>query len=196
MIGLTGASGSGKSAAAAILAGFGAQVIDADKIAHEVAEERETLDELTREFGDWIVDARGGFNRAQASKRAFSDSGFLSRLTEITHKYIIKTIYARLDEITARDPAAVVVLDAPIPVEKGFLDVANVVWVVSTTRETRLERVVCRDGIDVGAAESRFAAQLPDSGYERLADVVIDNNGDINGLERELRRQYESLINC
>jgi len=199
VIGLTGASGSGKSEAARVLSGFGADVIDADKIARAVVGDRVVLDELVRAFGDWIVDGQGGFNRAAASKRAFADGPFLARLTEITHKYITDEIYARVDEFKRKPPPegreyAVIVIDAPIPVEKGFLDLSDTIWVIKSPRKTRLERVVARDNISAGAAEARFSAQLDDAGYEKLADVVIDNAGDVGELAGELLRQYRLLL--
>jgi len=190
VIGLTGASGSGKSEAARILSGLGAYIIDADKVAREVTDRRETMDELVREFGGWIVGPRGRFNRADASKRAFSDGVFLKRLTEITHKYIIKEIYGRVESFITDPAPGAIVIDAPIPVEKGFLDISDAVWVISTSRAVRLERVMARDRIARDAAEARFASQLSDAEYEKLADVVIYNNGGPENLEAEVALQY------
>lgn len=196
IIGLTGGSGSGKSSAAAILAGLGARVIDADKIAHEVSERRDVLDELKESFGDWIIGENGSFNRALASKRAFSDTDFLGRLTGITHKYIINEIYARVGdikrELTADNTAgsAVIVIDAPLPVEKGFLDLADEVWVIRASRGVRRDRVIERDNIGADAVEARFSSQLPDAGYEKLADALIDNDGTPEDLERVLTAEF------
>jgi len=191
-IGLTGSSGSGKSAVAEVLSGLGAAVVDADKIAYETAEMPETLDELARAFGGWIAEG-GRFNRPQASIKAFSDKRFLGRLTEITHKYIIKEIYNRVEAIKSSCGGAVIVIDAPIPVDKGFLDLADAVWVVSAPRGDRLGRVMRRDGIGAAAAEARFASQLPDEEYLKLADCVIENNGDLDALRQEVERMYATI---
>ena len=197
VIGLTGSSGSGKSAAAKILSALGAEIIDTDAIARDVVKRRDTLDELIVALGGWVVDGQGRFDRARVSERAFADSAVLARLTEITHKFIIDDIRSRIDALNAANAASaagrVIVIDAPLPVERGFLDTSDVVWVVSATRERRLRRVMERDGISAGAAEARFASQMADEDYERLADVVIRNNGDIGGLEAEIRRQYALL---
>ena len=218
IIGLTGSSGSGKSEAARMLSGLGAHVIDADAVSHEITDTREVLAELREEFGDWVVGAHGGFDRALASKKAFADSGFLKRLTGITHKYIIKEVYRRVagmrDCISTRpagdisiaagvrpegdtDSAAgvrgVIVIDAPLPVEKGFLDLADTVWVVSAPRSQRLERIMSRDGLSREAAGARLSSQLSDEGYERLADVIINNGGGIDELRAAVTRNYEAL---
>ena len=202
IIGLTGSSGSGKSEAAKFLSGFGAKVIDADEISHNVVKNRETLNELACALGGWVLDEQGAFNRARVSERAFSDPEFLSRLTEITHRYIVDEVYRRVDALKSayaerRDAggkALVIVIDAPIPVKKGFLDISDVVWVVKSERARRLERVKKRDGIGAAAAQARFSSQMPDGEYEKLADVVIDNDGGLAELERELRGHYEKLL--
>ena len=193
VIGLTGGSGSGKSEAAKILAGLGARVIDADEVAHRAVEKPEALAELKGAFGAAVIDARGGFDRAAASELAFSDAAFLRRLTEVTHKYIIKDIYALVAGFK-RAGSAPIVIDAPLPVEKGFLDVSDAVWVVRSPRRQRVARIVRRDGISEAAAEARLASQLPDAGYERLADVVIDNGGGVAELEAGVRRAYGELL--
>ena len=192
IIGLTGSSGSGKSEAAKILSGHGASVIDADAISHEVAERRETLDELSRAFGAWVIDKDGRFNRGSVSERAFSDGEFLAALTAITHKYIVNEIYERVDKLKA-EGCGIIVIDAPIPVKKGFLDISDVVWVVKSPRSRRLQRVVERDGIGLGAAEARFASQLPDDEYDKLADAVILNDGNLQDLADELSRRLRML---
>lgn len=228
IIGLTGASGSGKSAAAKALSGLGAIVIDADEISHSVVDGRAALGELALTFGDWVVGGDGKFDRARVSVRAFSDKEFLARLTGITHKYIIKEIYRRVEEIkrgavgdgdaavdggdTAADDGdaalidgcgvggrrrrrgrRVIVIDAPIPVSHGFLDLADEVWVIKAGRAQRLERVMLRDGVSREAAEARFASQLSEGEYEALADVSINNMGDLAELEREIGELYGEL---
>ena len=193
VIGLTGASGSGKSEAARILKGLGAAVIDADAVARAIVERREVLDELVEAFGDWVADGQGKFNRAAVSERAFSDAKFLERLTVITHKYIIKEICGFVDSLKSGGNSFPIVIDAPIPVERGFLDLSDTVWVIKAPRRRRLERVVARDKISAGAAEARFMSQLPDADYEKLADVLIENDGDLCNLENELIRQFNQL---
>jgi dephospho-CoA kinase len=197
IIGLTGSSGSGKSEAAKVLSGLGATVIDADAISREIVNRRQTLDELVNAFGGWVVDEQGRFNRTRVSKRAFSDNAFLARLTVITHKYIAEDIYMRVDAIKSdscdNSGARYIVIDAPLPVERGFLDLADVVWMIKSPRDQRVHRIVARDNISAGGAEARFASQLSDAEYEKLADVVIHNDGSLAELENEIKRCFGQL---
>jgi len=194
VVGLTGSSGSGKSEAAKILKGLGARLIDADEVAREVLKKREALAELVAEFGDWVVDGQGNYNRAPVSEKAFSDTGFLKRLTEITHKYIIKEIDRRMRELQAGIGGYIIVIDAPIPVERGFLDVSDYVWVVKSPREHKLGRIIARDGISPGAAKARLMSQLPDAEYEKLADEVIENNSGLDQLKCEIKKLYAKIV--
>ena len=198
VIGLTGSSGSGKSEAAKMLANLGALIIDADEAAHAIVEKREVLDELASAFGDWVVDGAGRYNRAQVSIRAFSDKGFLERLTAITHKYIIEEILSRVDELkrgAGGTQKTIIVIDAPIPVEHGFLDISDYVLVIKAPRAQRLNRIIERDGISGAAAEARLLSQMPDEEYIKLADAVICNEGDMEALEHEMTKLYGCLIN-
>ena len=192
VIGLTGSSGSGKSEAAKILAGWGAAIIDADAISRAIVEERSVLDELICAFGEWVVDREGKFNRAIVSKRAFSDAATLARLSEITHKYIAKEIYRQVERLKSSHDGFIVI-DAPIPAKNGFIDISDVVWVIKSPASQRLKRILARDGISVEAALARISSQLPDGEYERLADSVIINDGGIDKLKNNLKR-YINMV--
>ena len=55
VIGLTGGSGSGKSVAAKIFEEYGALIVDADKISHEITDSDEkVLDRIKTEFSDKV----------------------------------------------------------------------------------------------------------------------------------------------
>ena len=195
VIGLTGGTGSGKSEAAKILKTLGAAVIDADAVSREVVERRDVQAELVGEFGAWVVDEHGRFNRSQVSKKAFSDKIFLERLTKITHKYIIKAIGKLLDDLKARADCKIIVIDAPIPVKHGFLDISDFVWVLDSPREQRRKRIIERDGLGPEDADARLMAQMPDGEYKKLADALIDNSGGLDALEREIGRLYAQVMN-
>jgi dephospho-CoA kinase len=193
VIGLTGGSGSGKSAAAEILRAFGAVILDADQLSREATADAAVLRGLEAAFGREIFDENGRLNRQYVSDRAFSEKDFLERLTEITHAYIIKEIYARIADSRARAPGRVIVLDAPVPVKKGFLDVADAVWVMTADYDTRMARIMARDHLSAERAAARIRAQLSDAAYAQMADVSVENNGGAAELEKKLRRCWREF---
>ena len=207
VIGLTGGSGSGKSEVARVLRGFGAVAVDADEVSREAADDPDVLSRLKAALGDWVVGVDGRFDRKAVGRRVFSDRNALEALTVITHDYIIKAIDERVRAYRAGQGAGygavhgawhggaapALVLDAPLPVRRGFLDNVDVVWAVVCDVSKKVERIVSRDGIDAELARARLAAQMADADYARLADVVLTNNGSLADLERSARQAWDSL---
>jgi dephospho-CoA kinase len=188
IIGLTGASGGGKTSVGAILAKKGGYVIDADKIAREITEPGSSaLDELVRRFGAGILE-NGRLNRRALGDLAFSDAEKLNALNDITHKYILLEIYNRLQKAKDDKKYKFIVIDAPLLVETGLHKAVDEVWLVRADRETAVARVVKRDGITAERAEARLAARTRLDDIETLAAKVIYNSGDMERLEELVDR--------
>ena len=142
-------------------------------------------------FGDAVFDGLNHFDRKKTADIAFRDKVFLIQLTQIIHQYIIERIYRIIDEIQQHsDSVAAIVIDAPIPVEKGFLDISDEIWSVVADYENKLTRVLERDHISKEQAVARFSSQISDEEYRRLADVVIENNGSKVELRKKVRKNW------
>lgn len=185
-IALTGGIGSGKSTVARLLEAKGAVVVDADAIAREIVEPGQpALAEIRETFGPEIIDADGRLDRARLAEIVFADADALGLLNGITHP--------RIAELLARAPVdAVVVYDMPLLVEQGPAALAG--WdriiVVDCSDDLRLQRLVER-GLDVDDAGRRISAQATREERLAVADVVIDNTGDLPALEIQVDRLWE-----
>ncbi|WKU07450.1 dephospho-CoA kinase [Micromonospora sp. HUAS LYJ1] len=179
-VGLTGGIGSGKSAVAARLAERGAVIVDSDRIAREVvAPGTEGLAAIVAAFSDRVLTADGALDRAALGALVFADATARRRLEEITHP----RVRARSAELFATAPAdAVVVNDVPLLVEVGLAPTYHLVVVVRTALATRLERLTRTRGMSRAEAERRIAAQADDARRRAVADVVLDNDGDLDEL--------------
>lgn len=191
IIGVTGAIGSGKSIVSKILSDLGAVIIDADVLARAVTSKgSEALSELVSYFGAEILNENGELNRKKLAELAFNDKIKLHALNSITHKHIVRKIKLAVENIKAAGKNEVVVIDAPLPVENGFLDVVDEVWVVTSDREKRIKRIMERSGYTGEEAESRINSQMKDEEYLKLATEVLENNREIEELEKAVVKLF------
>ncbi|HOJ09972.1 MAG TPA: dephospho-CoA kinase [Clostridiales bacterium] len=191
VIGVTGGIGSGKSTVTRILSDLGAEIIDADKIAREITAKGEpALQELVDYFGPGILNDNGELRRTKLAEIVFVDKEKLDILNSITHKYVVKRLISHLEKLRYENKTSFTVLDVPIPVKHGFLDIVNEVWVVTADKETRIKRVMERNKISYEEAVNRIQSQKSDEEYLRLANEVIINNGTLEELEGTIARLY------
>lgn len=191
ILGVTGGIGSGKSSVARILKDLGAVLIDADSISKAVtARGGKALEELAGYFGEAILDGSGELDRKTVAGMVFKDPVKLHALEAITHKHIIARILESVENLRSRGRTEVVALDVPIPVEHGFLDTADEVWVVTADMESRIARIMERSGYSHEEARDRINSQMKDEEYLLVADEVIRNDGSMEELEQAVVKLF------
>jgi dephospho-CoA kinase len=191
LVGLTGGIGSGKSTAAQLLAERGAVVLDADDLARRVVA-RGTSGHAAVEhaFGPSVMAEGGDIDRGRLADLVFHDAGARRRLEAIVHPEVARLFAEELERY--RDTDRIVVYVVPLLAERGLGSMFDVVVVVSAPEETRLARLRAR-GVQAEAARDRMSAQLSDKERERVADVVILNNGTQEELERQIDALWADL---
>lgn len=193
VIGITGGIGTGKSAVAKIFADKGVRVLDADEISREVTDVGGAAIEEIREWlGDKAIDSRGALNRKFVSSLVFSEKTKLDRLSAIVHRYVFSEIAESLRQ-EAEKLTKIVVLDVPIPVKNGFLDVCDQVWVVESDVSLRLNRLIER-GMEEEDVLRRMSLQMTPEEYAELADVLIDNNADLDALRIQVEKHIKEQL--
>lgn len=190
VIGLTGGSGCGKNEVANILSERGIFTVDTDRVYHAiVSSDCECTRELASAFGKNVLNADGSLSRPRLAEIVFSDDGGreerMKRLGDITHRYIRAETEAFLQKEKDRG-AKVSVIDAPVLFESGFSSFCDTTLAVLASKETRLSRIIARDGIDKDAALKRILAQPSDSFYIEKADFIIRNDGSLDDLIKEV----------
>lgn len=193
-IGLTGGIGSGKSTVARLLADFGATVIDADRVGHQVyAPGTPGWTQVVDRFGADIVAEDGSIDRRRLGAIVFADAGALLALNEIVHPLIGAEIARRIRVHREVPTDSVLVIEAALLVEAGWNDLTDEMWLVRAGSETVVERVCAARGLDPAQVQARIAAQASDAERLAVADVVIDNEGSLADLERRVRDAWERL---
>ena len=194
LIGLTGGIGSGKSEVATAFAALGADVLDADEIAHAISRRGEAGHRAVVEsLGASFVGADGELDRAALRRRAFDDPAFRRDLEQLLHPLIA----ARLEDAIGALTGPYGVLVVPLLLERGGLRkrVARVL-VVDCPEAEQLRRVQLRSGLAADDVRKIMATQLPRADRLAAADDVIDNSGprEALGLQVErLDRRYREL---
>ncbi len=191
IIGITGGIGSGKSTVSRILSNIGAKIIDADVIARKIITKgNKVFDQVVSFFGKEILDEDGELNRKKLSEIVFKDAEKLKALNNITHKYIAEVIRNKIEREKQEKNFETIVVDVPIPFDNWFLDMVDEVWVVNVDRETRIKRIMDRNGLSRDEAMKRILSQRSETEYLNIADKIIDNNSDIKDLEKQVVKLY------
>lgn len=195
IIGVTGGIGTGKSTVSAILEELGAILLDADIISRQVVEpnERAYL-EVVKTFGEKVLNKDKTLDRKKLAEIVFTSDDKRKLLEDIIHKEVIRVIKEKITLYHEYGYNGTIVLDVPIPVEDGFLDTVDKVWVVVSDNKIRLSRIIKRGGITAEDAQNRINSQLSQDNYMKLADVVIENNGNFIQLREKVKNIYSSLM--
>ena len=198
IIGLCGGSGSGKGSVAKMFLNFNIPSIDADKVYHELTDKpSECLSELSSVFGKEILNEMGGLDRGALGKIVFYGDKAEERrkkLNTISHRHVLVKIREIISEYREKDYPAVLV-DAPLLFESGFNTECDCIILVFAERETRIKRIVERDGITPSLAEKRIDAQIPDEELKSRVDYVIDNSGPFAKTYGQVTKITKELFN-
>lgn len=195
IIGLTGQTGAGKSSVREILREKGAAVIDADTVAHKITESNlDCIYDIVSHFSCSVLNKNGSIDRKALGKKVFSDKKELLALNKIIFPYILEEIERLVLEYIANGKGNVII-DGATVIESGCGKMCDVLISVVAEEETRLTRIIKRDGISKKDAERRISAQKPVEFYTENSDYVIENNSTPADLERKVNSVLKNMLN-
>ncbi|MGZ4873772.1 MAG: dephospho-CoA kinase [Candidatus Angelobacter sp.] len=196
-VGLTGGVACGKSTVARMFADLGANIVDADTIAHELYRPgHEVLQELVKHFGPEILKPDGELDRARLAALVF-DGGRVEELNRIVHPAVIRQQDQWMRALGEKDPYAVAIVEAALIFEAGVKDHFDRIMVVTCRPAQKTARFAQRTGMNEDEAradvERRNKAQMSDEEKARRADFVIDNSGSVEETRHQVQRIYSEL---
>jgi dephospho-CoA kinase len=196
-VGLTGGIGSGKSEVARRLAAHGAVIIDADVAAREVvAPGTPGLAQIAEAFGSGVLGPDGALDRERLGTIIFRDPAQRAKLNAIVHPLVGEWMRAAERAAAAADPAPdglIVVHDVPLLAENRRAGDFDLVIVVDVPPELQVERLVSQRGMTPDQARARMAAQAGRPQRLAVADLVIDNSGSLDDLDRRVTGVWADL---
>ncbi|HKY06962.1 MAG TPA: dephospho-CoA kinase [Candidatus Binatia bacterium] len=193
LIGLTGGIASGKSTAAKIFRDLGAAIVDADALAREVVEPgQDAWKDIVDEFGPAVLQADQTLDRQKLRATIFNNPAARKKLESIIHP----RVRARAEERIKQHAAAgyeIVVYEVPLLFEGNLHEWLRPVVLIASNVEVQKRRLQTRDGLDAEAAQKHIDAQMSLAEKRRLADYVIENDGSLDDLERQVRAVFNAV---
>ena len=190
LYGLTGGIGAGKSTVCRLLQELGITVVAADDVGRQVvAPGSAGLAAIVTAFGPEVLDSHGALDRRKLGALVFADVEKRQQLEAIMHPLVKQHSQAIFAELTQAGVPIIVYESALLFETDRHLEMQGVI-VVTASEAQRIARVQQRDGSTEAAVRARLQAQMDEAEKRQRADYVLENNGDLD----DLRRQVQALV--
>lgn len=190
IVGLTGGIASGKSTVSNLFRKYGIEIVDADKVAKEVSEKKESIEKISNIFGKDILDSDGKIVREKLREKAFKNRKLLQELNKIIHPQVME-YFKRKKEENSKDE--ILIFDIPLLYETKMEYLCDKIIVVGVDVQKQIRRVVARDGSSEELAKKIIFNQMPLDEKIKKADIVIMNDGTLDELEAKVMKIYREL---
>ena len=188
-IAVTGPLACGKSTFVRILGEMGAETVSADALVHDLLlGDEKTIRSIAGRFGDGVRSEEGAIDRRALAGVVFGDPEALKDLEDILHPLVRE----ETDHRVAASSAEVFVAEMPLLFEgerSGQFDLT----VAVTAPEERRKAWAAERGMGEGQRRAIEARQLPQEEKARRADVVVENDGDLDKLRGQARGLFEKV---
>ncbi len=194
IVGLTGGVASGKTVVSKVFREEGAWIIDLDQVAREMVQpHRPAYRDLIKAFGREILCKDGQIDRKRLASMVFTNPKQRALLNQILHPRIKGEMDRRIKAIGQRDPEAIIVIDAPLLIERGEQHDVDQLVVVTSSKKQQIQRLMRRDGASEKDALMRISSQIPLKEKARWADFVIRNNGSLKETRKRAKEIFKKL---
>lgn len=192
IIGITGGIASGKSTVVAEIKKYGYQVIDADRVVHELQSKGGKLYQaLCNWFGSEILQENGELDRKKLGQLIFSSKDMLEKSSHLQNGIIREELARRRDELAKTQD--VFFMDIPLLIEHDYMEWFDDIWLVHLDEKTQLERLVMRNHFSKEEAKKRMASQMSTEAKKPYADKLLDNSGDLTELKAQIHQLLQEL---
>lgn len=186
LIAVTGGIGVGKSTIIDELKKLGAHAIKTDEINRELLKDSTYIDELSKAFPS-VVLPNGSIDKLKLKELIFNDESLRLKLNSLAHPLIINKIIEQSNKYD------ILFVEIPLLYESQSIDMFDKVWVVKSTYEKRLSRVMTRDGLSSSFTSRIILSQIEEDNCEKIADVVINNDKDIESIKPLIKSLWDEL---
>lgn len=185
---LCGNIASGKSTVQKLLENQGYRVLDTDKVAHELLTVNNS--ELFLEFKKFDVFENGEFSREKLGKLVFTNKEIKQKLENILHPQIREKIKEFFEQ---NQNEKYLFVGIPLLFEANMTDLFDKIIFIYADDDIRLKRLLLRNGYSVDYAKARLNSQMRQEEKAQKSDYVINNNGSIEELYKNLFKLFEQI---
>jgi len=191
-IGITGGIGSGKTTACKIFENLGVKIFYADNEGRKLLNTDKQLKRKVKNvFGKDMYDSAGKLDRPRMGKLVFSNPKALEKLSSLVHPKVNKVFLEWLN-LHERNPY--VIKEAAILFETGYYHNLDKIINVFAPKDSRIQRVMKRDGVSREEVERRMRFQYSDEERNKLADYIIVNEDGMDLLP-QVMELHEIFLN-
>ena len=201
VIGLTGGIGTGKSTVSQILKEKKFPVIDLDIISHEVIKFPKVVEKIVENFGKEVLEYNNTGNwivsREKLGRVIFGDREKRLILNSVMHPEILRIMREKILECKKENKIIFVEIQLLFEVqwEKEF----DYILLVSAEKETQIKRILSRDNRSKEEALSIINSQMSLDEKKKRSDYVIENDGNIQDLEKKVddflkKIEFENIL--
>lgn len=191
VIGITGGVGAGKSE---VLVWLGkrpdCRVIMADQVAHRLEEPGEVCFEPLRALlGAEVLDSEGRIDKRRMAAKIFADETLLKEVNGIVHPAVKDYLTAQIDKERTAGKLNFLFIEAALLIEEGYAGIVDEMWYIHAGEEVRRQRLKCSRGYTDEKIDSIFKSQLSEENFRKQCDVVIENNGTLEGVYTQIEKE-------
>lgn len=191
IVGLTGGIGSGKSKVAQFIMEMGFPVYDSDGWAKELVNEDEGLKQkIMALLGPEAYDQNGRYNRKWIAEQVFENEELLQKLNRIIHP----AVKIHFEEWAKAQKAILIFKETALLFELNLHKTCYKSILITAEENIRIRRVMERDGRTYREVKEIIDRQMPEAEKIKLADFVIENNGDLETLKNITQNTVEELL--
>lgn len=191
VLGITGGVGSGKSRILEELKNeYGAFIIEADKVAHELMSPGKTIyNAIIEHFGKDILmnDAPYEIDRKKLGDIVFSDKERLRELNSISHPLVKEQIKQTINNVSKLGKHRLIVIEAALLIQDGYKEICDEIWYIQVDEEERIKRLIKQRGYTRQKCLDMFSSQDSDEYYKKYADFTINNQLDFENSSKQLK---------
>ena len=191
VIGITGGVGAGKSEVLAWIAGRpDCRVIMADQVAHRLEEAGEACFEPLRALlGEAALDSEGRIEKRKMAAMIFADETLLKEVNAIVHPAVKACLTAQIERERAAGKLKFLFIEAALLIEEGYAGIVDELWYIHAEEEIRRQRLKSSRGYTDEKIDSILKSQLSEEDFRRHCDVVIENNGTLQGVYTQIEKE-------